>query len=696
MRISGHTSDIVDPKSYFVASCQECFERGELVSLPEGVESDESWFDSLKVFPKYSTQEQVVDNLKNLLVAMGAKALGGPIQRYGIYPGLSYDGVRVGVNSFLPARYLLPNPYSDAENRFWVVDVFRFGVDVGYYDKDYDMINLSLNRDRFLRGASAIETFEFIKVHPVSNGDQYSLEEIEELYHPRNMVVRPLSRLKNALVDGLQKGDFVISSRYLTFGLGASNRPALLSPGLGAFAEISTGVVDRVTVFQENDTHAMVSWSDLSRSGLKAGIFFNALLHNFPLVATQYERLSEDRKVYRFDLTSDGQKELLLDNINRDVPNNIPSQYVVQSASVRRSARQFMLSFFGLARRHWYRRTTDIELSDAEEKLLKDIVLIEGGRTDSGFSPVTLRRSKEMGSTAYVDSVSGTVMGKIDIKYIRDYATRKHYKEMVDEFRGVLPPVMVQFDADSVNYYLGDLDLEGQILFSDNAIRDILGHDMDRMEACQAFAHYGRLKWQEDGQLQRREEIRRFCHRIVEEGYSLDDVRHPRGDREQELRGREIVFGVRTFMSRLTTAQRRLAEFQESLDQGEDSSREARRLSQSIASLLHIDSARGPAHLALLSLTSMDNIYRKVEVTSPLEGFPGQEARISLHKARRGNKGLRNLPLWDLEHPAQLLETSMGPAIVTLAPFFYNRYWSHGVSDILPEVNRKVFTEGKE
>ena len=686
MRISGHTSDIVDPVSYFVPNCQECFEKGELVRLPEGVVADEGWLDSLKVFPKDSTQRRVVATFKDLLVAMGAKALGGPIQRYGIYPGLSFDGIRTGVNSFLPARYLLPNPYADVENKFWVVDVFRFALGVGYYHREDDTINLSLRRDRFRGGGGVVETFEFIKVHPVSESDQYTLQQLQELYHPRNMVVRPLSRLKNALVDGMQRGDLAVASRYLTFGAGMTSEPAALSLGFEAFGEVTTGVVDRVTIFQEDDTRAMVSWSDLSHSGLKAGVMYNAFIYRFPLLALQYERLREDRKVYRFDLSLDEDKAFLLDNMNRDIPGDIPSRYVVHSAHIERSTRQFMLSFLGLGRRHWYRRITNIRLSDAEEQLLKDMVLAERGK--SGI--------KKMGSTALIDRMSGTVMGKIDIKYLRDYATREHYKDMLDEFRGMLPHVMIQFDANSVNYYLGNLDLEGQVFFSDQAMRDILGHDLDRMGACRTFAHYGRLKWQEDGHLPRREEIQRFCHRVVEERMELDDVRHPRGDREQELRGRELLFGVQLFMGRLMTAQRRFAEFQESLSQGEDTEREARRLAQSVASLLHIDSAKGPAHLALLSLTSMDKIYRKMEIHSHLEGFPGQEATVSLDKTRRGSKVLRRHPLWDLEHPAQLLETSMEPALLTLAPFFFNRYWSHSVSQHLPEVNGKVLSDGQQ
>ena len=682
VKISGHTSDIVDPKSYFVPACESCFKSGELIRLPKGTKTDKNWFESLKV-PSSETKG-TIEILKKLLIATGAQILGRQLQRHQIGPGLTLDGVRVKTDSFLPARYLLENPYSDIpENKFWIVDVFRVGILVGVQeDWDWDQVDIWPNRNRFRGQAGVIETFEFIKVKPIKDSDSYSVKDLMKIYHPKNMIGRPLKKLKQSLIDSLQKGDLIITSRYLTFGASAYTKANFLSSGLGVSGAAFTSAVDRAILLKNTDTKALAAWSDISESGLKAGVFFDYLVGRFGLLAGQYKKLRERRQVYSFDLSQEQDKAILLNNINRDVPDTIPQKYAVESTYVKQSAVHFFASLFGLVGYSQYRKTTEMKLTNAEEKLLKDLVAVEKGRAQSGFSLTSLFRAHGTDSLALVDRLKGTIMATIDLKYMRTYATRKHYIKMVDQFKGLLPPTMVQFDDQSVNYYLGSLNLKGRILFSNNALRDILGQNLDKMSACQTFARYARLRWEYDTKLSTPDVIRKFCRRVLKENLSLDEIRHP--DWKQEIKGREILFGVRSFIAKLRKAQKRFRQFETAFQKGHDTRKESRQLAHSIVNLLQQGSARGPAHMALISLTSTDKIYRKIKMNSSLEGFPGQKSELSLHKKQRGNSKLKKLPLWKLkQQPAQLLEMAMEPALTVLSPFFYHYYWSSGV-DIVP------------
>ena len=698
VKISGHTSDIVDPESYFVPACESCFKSGKLTHLPKGTKTDKSWFGSS------ASTGGSKNILTKLLTAIGAKSLGRQLQRHKLGTGLIFDGVQVQADSFLPARYLIENPYSDTtENKLWIVDVFRIGVFVGA-QQDWDDLDLSLNENRFRGQAGVIETFEFIKVKPIKNSNAYSFKDLMKIYHPKDIIGRPLKKLKQSFIDSLQKGDLIITSRYLTFGASVHPKAGLLlgfdiypgssfaidklgagflSSGLGVSGAAFTGTIDRVILLKNTDTKALVAWSDISESGLKAGVFFDYLIARFHFLAGQYKKLRERRQVYSFDLSQEQDKAILLNNINRDVPDTIPQKYAVESTYVKQSAVRFFASFFGLVGYSQYRKTTEMKLTNAEEKLLKDLVAVEKGRTQSGFSLTSLSRAHGTDSLALVDRLKGTIMATIDLKYMRAHATRKHYIKMVDQFKGLLPPTMVQFDDQSVNYYLGSLNLKGRILFSNNALRDILGQNLDKMSACQTFARYARLRWEHDTKLSTPDVIRKFCRRVLKENLSLDEIRHP--DWKQEIKGREILFGVRSFIAKLRKAQKSFRQFETAFQKGHDTRKESRQLAHAIVNLLQQGSARGPAHMALISLTSTDKIYRKIKMNSSLEGFPGQKSELSLHKKQRGNSTLKELPLWKIkQQPTQLLEMAMEPALNVLSPFFYHYYWSSGVDAIPP------------
>ena len=687
-RISGQTSSIKDPESYFVPSCEKCFEKGELTSLPEGTKSNVDWSESIKVFNEGSKQFETVRVLKNLFKAMGAQVIGDSLQRYKVGLGLTFDGVRLHQDSFLPARYLLENPYSDTGNKFWIVDIFRFGVRVGV-DLDGDSLDLWPSKNRFMGGVGAIETFEFIKVKPVNDSGAFKIKDLLKIYHPKKMIGTPLKKLKQSLIESMGRGDLVISSRYLTLGGHVEVKTPSFFPGLGAFGAGLIGTVDRVTLLKEEGTGVLVTWSDISNSGLRAGAFFNYWLLRFPLLMVQYKRLREHQSVYRFDLSEDEGKSILLNNINKDLPDRIPQKYAVEFSDIKQSTKQFFASFLALRSFYQYRRTSEIRLFDAEEKLLKNLVSTEKGQGQSAGPLFLLNRVQGTGATAIVDSLEGKMMANIQMKYMKLYAKRKHYIKMVNQFKGLLPPVMVQFDAHSVNYYLGRLRLEGKVLFSDRALRDILGRGLDRMAACETFAQYGRLKWEEDYKLLEADEIGRFCRRVVEERISFDDIAHK--DWKKQSKDREVLFGVWSFMKNLSRAQRSFTQFETAFKKGQDTVTKARKLSQAIVNLLDAKGAKGPTHMALMALTSQDNIYRHVEMNSSLEGFPGQKSNIVLHKKVRGNSDFETLPLWKMKRTSELLGRAMEPALTALSPFFYSYYWSnHLSSSLLLDGNKKL------
>ena len=484
------------------------------------------------------------------------------------------------------------------------------------------------------------------------------------------MIAQPLSGMKESFIDDLEEGDLIISSQYLTLGAGAGTHMGFSTSGLGAQARVIVSTAARVTLFKETADKVTAVWSDISGSSVKAGAFFDYMLGDFFLLGGQYDKREEERKVYSFDLSHPDEKKILSDNIAQSDPGDIPQEYAVETAHIEQSIKQFVASFFDLATFRRGSKTTYAKLSDADENLLKDIVIAERESSQSELSLVS-----------FVDRISGTMMGKIDMDYMKSYATRKDYMRMVDEFKGVLPEVMVQFAPDSVNYHLGRLDFKAQLLFSDAALRDILSQSIDKMTVCQAFARYGRLRWVEDGDLSTQGEIDHFCGRIMSgelNRFSVQTI-HSR----HLARAKRIVFGVLDFMDDLARAQKRLAEFEGLLQQGDDATGEAsRHLANAVADLLQGGSAKDLTHLAIISLTSADKIYREVEINSDLEGFPGQVSRILLHAKQRGGRELRDMPLWDINHPLELLEMSVEPAFTALAPLFYSGYWLYGIEPV--------------
>ena len=665
LTISGQTSSIKDPKSYFVSSCKSCFKKGELIAFPEKTKnSNLNWLDSMKVFPESSQQRKTASILKNLLTALGIRVIGRSLERYPIELGISFDGVQVSKDLFLPARYLLKNPFKKGENRFWLVDIFRFSLQVGR-KQNHRKFNLWPNKNRFIAKAGVLETFELIKVTTVNDSGALSLKDILKNYHPQNIGL-PLKRLKQSLVESMKKGDLIISSRYLTLGTQVKTLPPLFSLGYGASARGQASMIDRISLLKETETEILTTWSDGSHLNADFRVSFDYLLGEFPFLMARYEKIKDHQHVYRFNLSKDREKSILLSNMNRDIPDGIPRKYAVESSNIKQSSKRFLASFFGLTTYYGHIKTSEIRLSNAEEKLLKELVWAEKSFSKTNAAHLSLKQTRGIGATALVDCLGGKIMARAEINYMRRYAKRKHYMKMVHQFKNLLPPTMIQFDADSVNYYLGKLSLDGKILFSNQALKDILGQGLDQMRACETFGRYRRLKLDRDNELSKEDDIRRFCRRVVEERISFDDIRHK--DWKKENEGRKTLFEVWSFMKNLTKAQKKFVKFETIFQKGKNATKEAQELSKAIVNLLE---GKGATHMVLMSLTSKGNIYRHIEINSTLEGFPGQESHIILHKKKRGNPDLKNLAIWNTKRPSELLERAMEPALEVLSPFLY-------------------------
>ena len=682
--LSGKTSNIVDPKTYFTPNCQNCFKEGELISLPVGVEVDENWIASYKNFATINLEKISIQGaIKTFLKIFGAHAISRKLQRYHISQGINFHGVKVGPSTFMPARYLVKNPDTSANGKGnWIVDVFRIGVRAGSYDeslKEYDFI---LNKNSLKSAVEAEETFEFIKITSVSEYDEYNIDNLLKVYKPKNIGL-PLAKLKSSMIDNLKKGDLLISSRYITLGGNIKSGPLFYTYGIGLSGKSFTSAIDRVALYKETESDIDAVWMDVSNVSVKARLYFDYILGNLPLLAKRHSAIRENRKVYRFNLDKKEERSTLLENINKNRP-RISKNYEIKSAYVRRVAKNFLISLFGFLERHTNREESHIKLSDREERLLKDLVLVQKGKVNLSRHPISWRKVKGSESAAIVDRKDGTLLAKLDVTYLADDAKRSHYIKLIDEYKGIIPEKMIQFDADSVNYYMGQLSIDARVLFSNSALRELLNHKLDKLQACAIYSQYARLRWLENKDFIKKDEINHFCHRIFIDRISYDDLHFPNW--RDEAKGRAILFGALSFVEKLRKAQKSYHLFNKSMKKDGLASLEAsKKLLNAISNLLKNDAAKGPTHMALLALMDKDKLYREVRVESSYESFPGQEFGLDLHKKWRGDKDLKDLPLWDLKDPVELLEMSIQPALSALQPIFYDDYWLAGAISLFSD-----------
>ena len=718
LKISSQTSKVPDnPAEYFVASCRDCFYKGELAQLPEGVQSDENFAVSMYRFPKGIIR----DKAESMASHMTKHALTRIIGRYAskITYGVDWmfkkmDGV---AGTWLPSRYLVENPFDDPERPFWVVDSFYMYAGLGYTsaltktrfwpkpDKQklwQRYLSGSLDVKTYLRaikfignrtfiGKHAFQLFEFVRVKPVGyKQGAHNLADVVKLYNPKKLVAVHMGGLKRAFVEGLDEGDFLVSSRHRVMRGYTRVQSPIWKPMFELDFAPTHLRTDRIVVYKKDPNTVLMHWLDSDRRRMYLEVDFETMLFELPIFAKRTDHAHGRERTYMFDVSDPKQQQLVVKYLDRDVSDGIPNQYKLEDTQIGDHIQGMRASFFGIGSKKMQNRLVRARIKGRDDKVLRNFVLHSKTYRKQ---PVATREHarlhtthRDRGVSSYVDLLTGDLMVKVDLFMEKQHAQRKNFAKMRNAFRGMIPSVMLQFDDQHVNYYLGTLSFEGRVLLSSRALAHIFEAEQDASSLCRIYATYTRVVWSSAANTQPalKQQVDRFCDYALKkwpiENASSKGLSWQAKHASQQLEFVNVLTGVHWFSAHFLKAQKKYKKFKalwaeyEAHDHDKKHSQRVRKASvwmaKALTDLFKVEHNPGSRHLALLSMAPGDSIYREAYVKSSHDALPGQQHSLALADSLKGNPALKHEDFWHMVDGYELISATLRPALVALTPFF--------------------------
>lgn len=620
-------SEITDPRNFALKGYEKYFKNGYLYSpdgekivnnpkdlvdknydlAPEGNPKDsilDRVWATLHAHAKIRTMSEVADRISSLHI--GNRTFGMPLLEGDSCDSQCwYDGVSVGITSFMPNRYIL----AQGEDLLRV-DVFRFGFFLGTeVSKDLPQ---RYGLEAEIRGKApvlnATRIYEFIKVKKVGTvvdaaKDYHKLYTRNPLYH---------HNIREQLVESLEDGEALISSVYMVFGLntkltGFQNVPSFL---LEFKAGINDLVVSRTAVVRDADNY-MLQFTDANVLRANLSVGGNLLLKSLPYLNIEWERLERSDKEYEL---SGENIDLLMTNINRTSPSDELSVHKASERTLKGSSRSMSSIFYFLDDYDEHHSTSinkrdaygnESELHSAKYELSKKILLGLESRN---------RTIKSM-----VDG-NGNMLVKLDMNLNALQGNRRHFKAIYDMMLPLLGKQYLMFTPDDVVFHINKLTFEAEAYVSNTGLMNIFSNS--HADMCLAYARNASVLKARG----RRMSPQEWC-----------DAYYTRGN----YRAGGVVRSKQQI--RFSKFAANFVKTKDALASEDDDYDSLRKRSEYIARLFSSNKLHPETWRALLSMAGEENIYRYAKVYSRFGVFPGQEHELVMPEVMRGGADIDEL-----------------------------------------------------
>ncbi len=668
------TSAMTDPNTYAVPGYKSCFNNGIYRTSP-GVCEENQWAVSSRERPKGSPQKEVNDALYYSGISEAAQVFViRPLDRLKFnFPGF-IEGVSVGVQSYIPARYIVKNPLVDKgitiDKPYWIVDVVRLGTPIGY-GKTIESGPLGI-LTKPIWDVQYNRTLEFISIHPTRDLEEYK-NGLFLSFIPGKDMKETLGIIKDKFLSNMKDGDIIVHSAYDTLGTELHPLKAISSV-INTFASTkitgSTTLTKRVSLIKDSGNTVMANWADLYKHTAATNAALRMFILRFVSFKAFAEKLSQQDKTFEFNISDNTQRALLLQQIDRAEPLDatIADKKLLQELakntksfnSVKKYAR---LGIFGLPSKTKFSESEKLVFEDrANTKLPEAFYTYRKGKFSRGLNMYneTLALSNSLVSEAFV-TPDGNIFAHTKIKYKKMWATRKDFIKLTKDYLPLLPADFITFDADSVLNSLGTLELNGEIFFSKAAIASIVNSKFSPQNLCSTV-----INNMDGAHL-----IPNLCETVYR--YDLVDANsYPlklTNNTRDQVRIREIILGIRTFRDSFTSMQRECAHV---VRAKKNNANQDPKCLKSLVKLLENTNLKPEVLKLIQSIAPAQSLYRYAEMKSSTSGFPNLENEVVLHKLDRGDYERSELEQKDSVF--DMVSSPFDNIQSTLARFFYSFY----------------------
>ena len=622
-------SKMIEPDNYAVAGYEQFFRNGYLHDPQGQVSSNPSdfirrYYDrDLKHATRGTLQNVLWETLQALWQVKALSTLSKSLQKLPVtnrtfgLPLLDggfckracfYDGLRVGITNFLPARVLLKNP-TDKDQPLLVADVYRFGfllgADLGKNFPARFGIDTELNDN--LPQARYQRIYEFIKVKPIASVAD-SMKNLPKL------APQQLLRHRNVnaqLIDNLPAGEVLIISTYLSrvLELRLGNYDILSRPLLSTGFDWERITVNRKALFRKDDGGYLLQFADMRATKFALGVEGEFLLQDFPVTRYEIEKLSRTDLLYEFTRE---QRHLIAANIVR----TLPTASIKGMASVRRVIENSKTKLSGLlAVVKFFFNEMDVSSIIATQREQRHELHVATVEDDSRAGTVLpLMQTARITLNSYV-TANEQMYVKLNMNYESFLTKRKQFRWIYQHMLPLLGKQFILFTPADVPYYLDVLAFQGEVYILPDGVRNIMAqHRLTRRDFCVRYASAA-------GKLY----PRLWCDKLFDKALGINSGRGrimmPEERRFRNFRARYLKT-VQAWQQPLTTSAAR--------------SSQLRAKAHAIAQLFAAQNFQPAIWRMLQALAGEANIYRDAVLTSRTGAFPAQSKVIRMPASVRG------------------------------------------------------------
>ena len=559
-----------------------------------------------------------------------------------------YDGLRIGISSFLPTRMLFKNPYAhtDTAKPLLVADIYRFGfllgADIG---EDYPArfgIDAKLNDN--MPQARYQRVYEFIKL----KGADSNTSAAENLKKLNPLQILQHRRIDMQMLENLQKNEALIVSTYISRALELrfGGYDVLTRPLLSSGFDLERITVGRKAIIKDSDGRLYLQFSDLRSNKFALGIKGEILLHDFPIISLELQKLTRADLLYEFDNTPE-HLQLIKENLVSIAPTDSISAMAVATRHIETSNKKFH-QLFNFAN-FFFAETgiTSISLTaDEQQRELHVATVRDGSSKKKRWLPL-LKSSRTLLRSFVTDDEQ--VFVTLDMYYKSLLANRKHFAWVYKNMLPLLGKPFILFTPADVNWYLKSFSFHGRVFILPAGIEKIMAAtNIDEHAFCVSYARAARKNMPN-----------LLCKKLLQDRMSLSNRNLIRASDERRLYA----------LYRNYRAAQHIWEQHLHLLSAAERSKLLRDKAQKIARLFATGHLHPTVWRMLQEMAGEENIHRDAKLSSRLGAFPAQRKVIKMPRVMQGKAGEKVEQA--LNKVVQSVEIFTDPLFDTLQEVFY-------------------------
>ncbi|MBF0207084.1 MAG: hypothetical protein HQK53_09360, partial [Oligoflexia bacterium] len=429
----------------------------------------------------------------------------------------NFHGISAGGGVYLPMRYVVKNPRYKSnphvEKPFFVVDVFRVGLDMGFPSELLSsLVKFIPSFVSTSASTSPFGVYEFIRVHPIDDYDGY-------LRNPQKLLTLPkvvFPRAKEAFLDSMDIGDTLLISSYVGIRAGIQGSinatpVPIVSPGVQLSLRASWGHASTVTIFKSNDDHVLVDLREGNKIKMREILSLNAFIYLVSLTG-QHRWYSSNNRTFLFNLKDVSERQLLLDNFFSPYTHSIPEDMLLKKRQIYVKEHHLAFDVMSLYNRHYVRRWADVSYENFPSPSQADK---KGDELSFEQENLTRKRRNIFNAQREIikfkTSVNedGNFFARARVDIYSPSSPRYKFEKMVKRVAHLIPE---EFSTDDYFRFLADFDfgagagagpeidlnqridaltLTAKIIFSDKALSDFFSKSVE--EVCLAYTEINRL-----------------------------------------------------------------------------------------------------------------------------------------------------------------------------------------------------------